>query len=140
MSRGENPGALLSVQTTLTYSATEPFGHASAGKDLVLSMIDDPSDSDYGKAELGADNKKILGKFVDLDKNGVASYMPSGMPLLLRKSADAIVLGEPLLCAGNGKVKSPPSTKTVASATAGRGQAIEIQETGDNGRIIALLT
>ena len=38
MARGEVEGTLLTVQTTLTYDATVNYGHASAGKDLVLSL------------------------------------------------------------------------------------------------------
>ena len=130
MARGENPGALLSIETTLTYDKNEAFGHASAGKDLVLSLI--TSGANAGKAQIGADDAKILGKFVDLDQKGVASYMPSAHPMLLRKSNAAITPSSSLVCAGGGKVKA-------SAAAASRGQVIEIQETGDNGRILALM-
>lgn len=137
MARGENPGDVLTIETTLTYSAAVDFGHASAGKDLVLSII--ASGANVGKAQMGANNAKILGKFLSLDKNGVASYMPNGMPLLLRSSAAAIVPGSGLLCAGNGQVKSEPDTATAVSAEHARGQVVDIQSTGANGRILALM-
>lgn len=136
MARGENPGTLLSVQciqmggNAVLYDKDEDFGHASAGKDLVLSLI--TTGSNAGQAQLGADDAKILGKFVDLDQKGVASYMPSAHPMLLRKTAAAIPPGSSLVCAGAGKVKADASA-------ASRGQVIEIQETGDNGRILALM-
>ena len=143
MARGENPGALLSVDVVtsgnnaLTYDKDQPYGHANAGKDLVLSLI--TSGNNAGKAQIGADNAKILGKFMELHPDGTASYMPSAMPMLLRKSSAAVRPGSGLLCAGSGKVKSEPSTATAESATNARGQVTEIQETGDNGRILALM-
>lgn len=130
MARGENPEALLSIQTTLTYDKNQDFGHASAGKNLVLSIV--TTGDDAGKAQLGADGAKILGKFMDLDKDGVASYMPRAYPMLLIKSAAAITPSSSLVCAGDGKVKT-------SSAAAKRGQVIEIKGTGDGGEILALM-
>ena len=137
MARGENPGVLLTIETTLTYDKDVDFGHASAGKDLMLAI--NGTGADLGKAGLGADDERILGKFVSLDKDAVASYMPSGQPMLLRKTSATIVAGRALLCAGAGKVKSTPDTPTAASAANGRGQVTKIIETGDNGRILALM-
>ena len=137
MSYGENPGKVLTIQTTLTYSKDENFGHASAGKDLVLSMIQ--TGSDAGKGQIGTDGDQILGKFLSLDPQGVASYMVNGMPMVLRKSDAAIVPGRGLLCAADGKVKSTPATATAASASKQRGFVNNVLETGDNGRILAYM-
>lgn len=136
MARGENPEGLLTIETVatgntaLTYDATKPFGHDNAGKDLVLSL-----DSN-GKAILGADGTMVLGKFMSLDKDGVASYMPAGKPILLRKSAAAITFGLGVLCAGSGKVKSPISE---ADRDRARGIVVEVLETADNGRILVYM-
>lgn len=131
MARGENPGALLTIETTLTYDKDVDFGHASAGKDLVLSMIGGTG-ADKDKAQLGADGNKILGKFMSLDKDKVASYMPYATPMLLRKEAAAVATGSGLLCGASGKVK--------ASNTANaRGQVVKVIESGDGGRILALM-
>ena len=91
MARGENPGTVLQIETTLTYSATTDFGHASAGKDLALSLHQ--TGANIGKARLAVDGAKILGKFLSLDKDKVASYMADGKPMLLRRGSAAIVPG-----------------------------------------------
>lgn len=137
MARGENPGVVLSIQTTLTYDKDEDFGHASAGKDLCLSIHN--AGSDIGKGKLAGDNERILGKFLDLDKDGVASYMATGIPMILRKTAAEIVPGSKVVGAGadTGKVKQAPAT--AAGNTAGRGYVTKIQEAGDNGRINVVL-
>ena len=134
MARGENNGTLLTIKTSLTYDKDVAFGHANAGKDLVLSM-----NQTSGVAELGADGAKILGKFLSLDKDAVASYMADAKPMLLRKSAATIVTGVSLVCAASGQVKSTPTTETAESAERGRGQVTVILETGANGRILALM-
>ena len=131
MARGENPSVILTIETTLTYDKDVDFGHASAGKDLVLTMVGGTG-ADKDKAQLGADGDKILGKFLSLDKDKVASYMPTGTPLLLRKTAPAIATGSGLLAAGSGKVKA-------SSGATSTGQVVKIIETGDNGRILALM-
>ena len=134
MARGANPGTLLTIKTSLTYDKDVAFGHASAGKDLVLSM-----NQGTGVAELGADGAKILGAFLSLDKDAVASYMADGKPILLRKSSATIVTGVSLVAAGSGQVKSTPTVETAESAERGRGQVTEILETAANGRILALM-
>ena len=131
MAYGENPGILLTIPTTLTYDKDVDFGHASAGKDLVLTMIGGTG-SDKDKAQLGTDGSKILGKFVSLDKDKVASYMPAALPMLMRKDSAAIATGSGLLCGASGKVKA-------SSGATATGQLIKILETGDNGRILALM-
>ena len=137
MARGENPGTLLTIETTLTYDKDVAFGHASAGKDLALSLHQ--SGANIGKAQLGVDGAKILGTFLSLDKDKVASYMADGKPMLMRKSTAAVVPGVSLVCAGSGQVRSTPATETAESAENGRGQTVDILETGDNGRILALM-
>ena len=139
MARGENPGALLSIETTLTYDKDVKFGHASAGKDLALMVI--ATGANAGKAQLATDDSRIIGKFMDLDKDGVASYMPSAQPMILRKTSATIVPGHLIIGGGAGKVKTAPepTTETAASATLiakGRGTAIKVLETADNGRIL----
>lgn len=135
MARGENPGDVLSIASSETYSQTADFGHASAGKDLCLSI--ETSGDDAGKAHLAAEGERIFGKFLSLDKNKEASAMVSGTPLILRKSAAAITVGDKIVGAGDGKVKTAPSS--AAGNKAGRGMVIEILETTDNGRIKVLL-
>ena len=137
MARGENPGTVLTIETTLTYDKDVDFGHASAGKDLALSL--EQTGANAGKAELAANNAKILGKFLSLDKDKVASYMADAKPMLLRKDSSTIITGVSLVGAGSGQVKSTPSTETAETAERGRGQTIKILETGDNGRILALM-
>ena len=95
--------------------------------------------SDSGTAEIGANGAKILGKFLSLDKDKVATVMVNATPMLLRKTAATIVPGVSLVCAANGQVKSTPTTETAETAERGRGQAIKILETGTNGRILALI-
>ena len=134
MARGEVEGTLLTVQTTLAYDKDVNFGHASAGKDLVLSL--DQSD---GNAVIGENGAKILGKFLSLDKDKVATIMVDAKPMLLRKSSATIVTGVSLVCAASGQVKSTPTTETAETAERGRGQTVKILETGANGRILALM-
>ena len=134
MARGENPEALLTIATTLTYDKDKKFGHGSAGKDLALSII--LSGNNAGKAQLAADDAQILGKFMDLDKDGVATYMPHAYPMILRKDSSTIVVGRAVLGAGDGQVKSVPGTATAASASRGRGIVTKVLETADNGRIL----
>ena len=106
-------------------------------KDLVLSLIE--SGTNVGKAQLGVADAKILGKFLSLDKDAVATYMADGKPMLMRRSTDSVRPGVSLVCAGSGKVKSTPTTETAETAERGRGQVIKILETTDNGRILALM-
>ena len=91
------------------------------------------------RAQLAANDAKILGKFLSLDKDGVATYMADGKPMLLRRTSAAITHGVSLVGGGSGKVKSTPATETAETAERGRGQTIKILETGDNGRILALM-
>ena len=137
MARGENPGNLLMIDTSLTYDATKDFGHASAGKDLALTLH--RTGTNIGKAQLAADGEKILGTFLSLDKDKVATYMADGKPMLLRKASGTILFGVSLVGAGSGQVKSTPTTETAETAERGRGQVIKILESGANGRILALM-
>lgn len=142
MARGENPGMVLSIETTLTYDKDKAFGHASAGQDLALSLVE--SGNNAGKAQLAADDDRIIGKFLDLDEDGVASYMATGAPMILRKSSATAIPGRAVLGAGSGKVKTvaEPGTATADSATLiaqGRGQVVKVLETADNGRILVVL-
>lgn len=132
MARGENPGGVLPVETNLTYDQTKPYGHDNAGKDLVLSLI--TSGGNAGKAQLGVNGARIHCKFLDLDKNKEASGLMAGHPILLRKTAATITVGDSLVCGGDGKVKNPTS---VAEHDNARGFVIEVLETADNGRILA---
>ena len=71
MARGEIPGDIIGIDvaTALSnaYSASTAYGHASAGKDLVLSM------NATGRAVLGANNAGIAGVFIELRPNKKAS-------------------------------------------------------------------
>lgn len=127
MARGENPGTVISIKTTLTYDKNIPFGHASAGKDLCLDFDGD----------LAADGKPILGKFLDLDKNQKATVLLDGEPLIFRKTAAALQKGDLLVGAdGTGKVKE--AANTVAGVSQARYRVLEVLETGDNGRVKVL--
>jgi len=131
MARGENPGMVLSIETTLDYDKDERYGHASAGKDLVLSILG--SGANIGKGQLGADGANIAGKFLDLDEKGVASVMVTGTPMIMRKSSASLPPGSKVVCAGSGKIKA------AAADTDGRGIVWKVLETGDNGRVLVIL-
>ena len=141
MARGENPGVLLSIDSALTYDKDEPFGHANAGKDLVLMFV--TSGGNAGKANLGTAGQRILGKFVELHQDGTASYMPSASPMILRKEAATIEPGQKVICGASGKVKAPSAVDATTPTKAqidendnGRGIVLQVLETGDNGRIL----
>lgn len=126
MARGENPGQLITMPTEFTYSATTDFGHANAGKDLMLSA------KSNGDMELAANDARLSGKFLDLDKDGNASVLIGGKPIIMRKSgASAIPVGSKVIGAGSGKVKA--STNANAS-----GYVLRTLEAADNGRILVL--
>ena len=130
MARGENPGQVISVRTTLTYNQNTPYGNANAGKDLCLDF----------NGGLVADDGIILGKFLDLDKSQDASVDiggHNGEPLIFRKTADTINRGDLLIGAGSGKVKSASAT-TLAEVVNARFRCLRVLETGDNGRILAI--
>ena len=95
------------------------------------------SGENAGKAQVGAANTKILGKFLSLDKDKVASYLATGTPMILRKTAASITVGDRVVSAGSGKVKTEPDSG--AGSDSGRGLVIEILETGDNGRVKVLM-
>ena len=134
MARGENPGVVLTIATTLTYDATKDYGHANAGKDLALSLV--TSGANSGKAQLGADNARILGKFLSLDKDGVATYLATGTPMIFRRTSAAIGLSGSIVCGGSGKVKITPASGD--GSLSGRGYVLEV-ESGDNGRVKVLM-
>ena len=130
MARGENPGQQISVDTTLTYAATEDFGHASAGGNLALSAI--TTGGNAGKYQLAADGARIGGTLLDLDKDQVANMMFEGKPMILRKTAAAIVVGAKVVGGGSGKVKSGTGENA-------RGYVHKVLETADNGRILVFM-
>ena len=127
MARGESPQLWDSLPSTLTYSKTENFGHASAGKDLALSLV--TTGANAGKVKLAADGDTIIGKFTELDSKARATFLMDGQPMILRKSSAAITLGQGVVGAGNGQVKS-------STAAGARGYVMQILETGANGRIL----
>ena len=69
------PGDIIGIDvaTALSnaYSASTAYGHASAGKDLVLSM------NAYRQGVLGANNTGIVGVFIELRPNKKASVLIS---------------------------------------------------------------
>ena len=136
MARGENPGIILTIPTTLTYDATQPFGHAQAGIDLCLEVI--KSGGDAGKARLNEDGGKILGKFLSLDQNKVASYMVVGTPMLLRMSAeDSVTVGNKIVGAAASSVNG--YCKNGGTDVDARGLVIEILQNAENGRFLVLM-
>ena len=80
MARGEIPGDIIGIDSNLTYSASTPYGHANAGKDLVMSL------NASGNAVLGVANAGIAGVFIELRPNGKASVM-IGKVLIMRQAA-----------------------------------------------------
>ena len=130
MSRGESPGTILSIASTLTYDPTKPYGHESAGKDLALGF----------DGTLVGDNDAILGQFLQLRKNKKASYVIDGEPLILRKGFDtdgstltALNPGDLVVGAANGKIKK--AAASVAGTQAARFRVLEAEGQGDNARI-----
>ena len=130
MARGENPGDIISIDTTLTYSETADNGHANAGKDLALSFVQ--TGSNAGKAHLAADGAAIIGKFLDLDKDGKASVMITGVPLIFRRTNATLPAGSRIVGGGNGLIKAAGSDDD------GRGIVSHIIETGENGRVLVV--
>ena len=74
---------------------TTAYGHASAGKDLVLSM------NATGRAVLGANNAGIAGVFIELRPNQKASVLISKVLIMRQSAADACTTGHPVICAGS---------------------------------------
>ena len=125
MARGENPGTILTIASSLTYDKDADFGHASAGKNLALAF----------DGSLAADGVAIAGSFVELHRDGKASVMIDGEPLILRKmGTDALAKGTLVVGAdGTGKVKAAAASN--AGTSAARFRVLEQLESGDNGRI-----
>ena len=124
MARGEIPTTTIGIKTDLVFSATTPYGHASAGKDLVLSL-----DAD-GKAVIGADDAGIAGVFIQLSKNKKASTLIGDVVIMRQKAVDGVSEGHKVVCAGAGQIKN------AGSDADGAGYAIEIIENTVNGRVL----
>ena len=161
MARGENPGMVISVPTTLTYDPTQDFGHAQAGQDLMLSPA---SGQDAGKFQLSTRGQILVGKFMDLDKDGEARMMIEAKPMLMRRGPSAVEVGQRVIGSGpvngvNGYVETvqeielDPSTAgnpTDAELTTyseeiqeyanGKGTVLEVLEDVSGGRILVLFT
>ena len=128
MARGENPGTILTIASPLTYDQNVDFGHASAGKNLAMGF----------DGNLAGDGDAVAGSFIELHRDGQASVMIDGEPLILRKTTAVLSKGDLVVGASDsgadhGKVKVAPST--VAGTQAARFRVLEQLETGDNGRI-----
>ena len=124
MARGEIPTTTIGIKTDLAFSATTPYGHASAGKDLVLSL-----DAD-GKAVLGANNAGIAGVFIQLSKNKKASTLIGDVVIMRQSAVNGVSEGSKVVCAGNGQIKNAGTDDD------GAGYAIEIIENTVNGRVL----
>ena len=124
MARGEIPGDIIGIDCALTYSATTAFGHASAGKDLVLTL-----DAD-GKAVIGVDNAGIAGVFIELRKNKKASVLINKVLIMRQRAVDGVSEGSKVKCAGNGQIETG-GTDDDAS-----GMAIKVIENTANGRVL----
>lgn len=161
MARGENPGQVISVETTLTYDPTQDFGHAQAGQDLMLEAIS--SGQDAGKFRLLTTDGVPAGKFMDLDKNGVASVMIEAKPMIMRQHAaggveiGSRVVGAPPVSGVNGHVRGvveielDPGTagnpsdaelvtysQEIQTYANGRGYCIKVLENIAGGRILVV--
>ena len=95
MARGEIPGDIIGIDCALTYSATTAFGHASAGKDLVMSM------NAAGNAVLGANNTGIAGVFIELRPNKKASVLINKVLIMRQSAVDGVSEGHKVICAGS---------------------------------------
>ena len=124
MARGEIPTTTIGIDTDLVFSATTAYGHASAGKDLVLSL-----DAD-GKAVLGANGAGIAGVFIQLSKNKKASTLMGELLIMRQAAQDGVSEGGKVICAGSGQIKN------AGSDADGAGYAIEIIENTAGGRVL----
>ena len=124
MARGEIPKTTIGINTDLVFSDTTAYGHASAGKDLVLSL-----DAD-GKAVLGANNLGIAGVFIQLSKSGKASTLISEVLIMRQAAVNGVSEGSNVICAGNGQIKD------AGVDTDGAGYVIEIIENTAGGRVL----
>ena len=124
MARGEIPGDIIGIDTGLTYSASTPYGHANAGKDLVMSL------NASGNAVLGVANAGIAGVFIELRPNGKASVM-IGKVLIMRQAAvNGVSEGHKVMCAGSGEIMN------AGSDADGAGYAIKIISNTVGGRVL----
>ena len=128
MARGEITGDIIGIDvaTALSnaYSASTAYGHASAGKDLVLSM------NATGRAVLGANNTGIAGVFIELRPNKKASVLISKVLIMRQSAVDACTTGHPVICAGSGQIKNAGSDDD------GAGLVLKVIENTANGRVL----
>ena len=130
MARGENPGQVISIKTNLTHQKDIPYGHPGAGKDLAMGF----------NGSLVTTGQAILGKFLSLDKKKEASLDiggHNGEPIIFRKTSASMSKGDLLIGGGQGKVASADKT-ALAEVAEARFRCLEVLETGDNGRILAI--
>ena len=110
--------------TGCTFDITKPNGNDNAGKDLALSLGTD------GKAVLAADGAYIIGKFLLVQKGDTLAAQTGGKNMAFIKTAATINVGDAIVGAGSGKVKSAP-TNTIAAAIKGRGIVTKVEGTAD---------
>ena len=124
MAYGEIPTTTIGLKTALPFSATTAYGHASAGKDLVLSF------NNAGNAVLGANNAGIAGVFIQLSKNRKASALIGEVVIMRQSAVDACTVGHKVICAGSGQIKN------AGTDVDGAGYVLEIIENTANGRVL----
>ena len=124
MAYGEIPTTTIGIKSDLTFSATTAYGHASAGKDLVLSL------NNSGNAVLGANNAGIAGVFIQLSKNKKASALIGEVLIMRQATVGGVSEGHKVVCAGAGLIKNAGSDDD------GAGMAIEIIENTIGGRVL----
>ena len=130
MARGELPGLQTDLDSTFTYSADRAYGHASAGKDLCLSIH--TSGANVGKASLAGNNEQIDGVFIALYKNRKASTLMGDIVIMRQNAIGGCTPGSTVIGAASGKIKDTPT----ANASDGRGTVLEVLENVANGRVL----
>ena len=91
--------------TSLTYDEAKEFGHASAGKNLMMSLDGSGGDADH--AVLAANRARLLGGFLELRRNKRATVQVLSQRMVMAGDQNAFRVGAPVVGAGSGKAKSP---------------------------------
>ena len=124
MARGEIPGRIKGLKTALTYSKTVAYGHASAGKDLALSL------NTSGNAILAANGAGLAGVFIELRKDGKLSCLIGEVVIMRQASVGGCTVGSKVVGAGSGHIKNAGTDDD------GSGFVLEVLSNTANGRVL----
>ena len=127
MARGEIPGTIIGLKTALVYAKTAAYGHASAGKDLALTL------NSSGNAILATAGSGIAGVFIELRKDKKASCLIGEVVIMRQNAVDACTVGSKVVGAGAGQIKN------AGTDTDGAGFVLEVQSNTANGRVVVRL-